>query len=114
AWLAWWGMSGATRRQKRGVVAAGLAIAAAAFAFAWFPPYRENYILDRAGIGPFQLYDAIRGAPVLDRSAGLFWSTLAVPIAFGIAALGAGLWVAVRRVARRDADRGTVFMIVAI
>jgi hypothetical protein len=108
-WLAWWGMGGASRRRKVFVIVAGCAIAAAAFGFGWYAPYRPDNVIDAAGIGPFMVHDAIRGLAPLDRSAGLFWRALALPAAFATAALLLALGMTIGAVRRRD-DAGTVFV----
>ena len=114
--LAWWGATGADRREKAAIVAGGVAIAVLAFAFGWFPPYREMWLVDRAGIGPFLLHDTIRTPNPLDRSPGLFWPALAIPAAFATAALAVRLACALGRVVRegRGADPMTVFLVAAV
>jgi len=86
-WLAWVGF-GADPKGRRPVLLAAAAIAVAMFAAGWFPPWRENNVIDAAGIGPFTLYDALpRGLADLDRSPGLVWRAAAVAAAFGVVAL---------------------------
>jgi hypothetical protein len=115
-WLAWWGVSGASRAQKASIVAGGAAIALLAFAASWFPPYREMWLVDRAGIGPFLLHDTIRTPNPLDRSPGFFWPLLAIPAAFATAALAMRVATSLGVVLRagRTAEPMTVFLVVAI
>jgi len=113
-WLAWQ-PGAASRRAVRWAFAAGLAIAAAAFALSWFPPYRAGYVIDRAGIGPLLLYDATRGFAPLDRSAGFLWPALALAGAFATAALGVAIATRIVEVVRerREADPVLVFALAA-
>jgi hypothetical protein len=115
-WLAWWGAGGAGRVQKVAIVAGGIAIVALAFAAGWFPPYREMWLVDRAGIGPFLLYDTIRAPNPLDRDPGLFWPLLAIPAAFATAALATRVVTALGVVVRagRAADPMTVFLVATV
>jgi hypothetical protein len=104
-WLAWVGF-GADPRGRRPVLLATAAIAAAMFAAGWFPPWRENNVIDAAGIGPYTLYDAIpRRLANLDRSPGAVWRVAAVVAAFGVAALARVIALRVRDVFRREAPR---------
>ncbi len=69
-WLAFVGF-GADPKGRRAVLLAAAAIAVGDVRVRWFPPWRENNVIDAAGIGPFTLYDAIpRGLAALDRSPG--------------------------------------------
>jgi len=115
-WLAWWGAGGTSRMQKAAIVAGGTAILVLAFSTDWLPPYREMWIVDRAGIGPFLLYDAIRAPSALDRHPGLFWPLLAIPAAFATAALATCVGSSLGTVlgSGRAADPLTVFLVVAI
>ncbi len=86
-WLAWVGF-GADRSGRRAVLLAAAAFSIAIFAAGWFPPWRENNVIDAAGIGPFTVYDALpRGLADLDRSPGVIWRVAALAAAFGLAAL---------------------------
>ncbi len=86
-WLAWVGF-GEDRKGRRWVLLATAAIAGAMFAAGWFPPWRENNLIDAAGIGPFTIYDALpRNLAPIDRSPGIVWRVAAVAAAFGVAAL---------------------------
>ncbi|MEP7276148.1 MAG: hypothetical protein ABI812_07315 [Betaproteobacteria bacterium] len=54
----------------------------------WLPPYRDNFIVDAAGIGPYMLYDGQpRGLATLDRSPGWIWRVAGVAASFGVVAL---------------------------
>ena len=115
-WLAWWGMSGAKAIGKVAVIAGGIAIAIAAFALGWFPPYRAGYIIDAAGIGPLLLYDSVRGLAPLDRSAGILWRAIALPTAFAMAALIVMLlsWIVALVRRGRSADPVPVFLVAVV
>jgi hypothetical protein len=77
-------------RARRVVICGALALSIAALTLGWLPPYREQFMIDRAGIGPFTLYDAQpRGLVAFDRSPGIVWRITGVAAACGIAALGA-------------------------
>ncbi|MEO8134619.1 MAG: hypothetical protein ABI831_11650 [Betaproteobacteria bacterium] len=116
-WAAWWGMRGATRRAQLAVLGAALVLAAIAIAFGWLPPYRQNQVIDAAGIGPFTLYDGLTHptAP-LDRTPGAIWQIAGAAAACGVAALLALLLVCVAHLFRagRDAAPDRVFMITVI
>ena len=106
-----------TGRGARIAVCVGTAaIATASFAFAWWPPYRENNLVDAAGIGPFTLYDALpRGLFGIDRSPGVVWRVAGLGAAFGIAILAcAGASAARALFAARNAERATTWFVVAI
>jgi hypothetical protein len=93
-----------------------MAIAAMAFAWGWFPPYREMWLVDRAGIGPLLLYDTIRAPIPLERDPGLFWAALAIPVAFATAALATRVAAALGEIVRQraSADPMAVFLVAAI
>jgi hypothetical protein len=55
-WIVWC-IAGAPTRTRGLVIAGGVAVAALAFAAEWFPPYRADSVLDRAGIGPILFYE---------------------------------------------------------
>ena len=100
-WLAWAGF-GADPKGRRPVLLAAAAIAVAIFAAGWYPPWRENNVIDAAGIGPFTLYDALpRELAPLDRSPGIVWRSAAVAAAFGVAALARVLVLRVAGLFRR-------------
>ena len=113
-WLAWQ-PGAATRRAVRWAFAGGLAIAVAAIALSWFPPYRAGYVIDRVGIGPLLLYDATRGLAPLDRSPGFLWPALALAGAFATAALATAIVTRIVEVVRRrrEADPVMVFALAA-
>lgn len=115
-WVAWWGVN-ARARIPAGVIAlGGAAIAASAFAFGWFAPYRDGFLVDAAGIGPFLLYDTLRGIASLDHGPGVFWKAVAIPAAFATAAVVAclaSLALANVRPGPR-AEPGTLFMLLVV
>jgi hypothetical protein len=54
----------------------------------WMPPYRDNNVIDLAGIGPFTLHGGFnRDAAGLDRGGGIFWPSMAALAALGTAAM---------------------------
>ncbi len=112
-WFAWWGMAG-SRRTLQILLAAATLIAIAAFAFAWFPPYRPQQVIDAAGIGPFLLYDAVRGTAPLDRGGGWFWPGVGVVAALGTAALAVALALAAARLTSRGVSGALVFNLAVI
>ncbi|HLX28083.1 MAG TPA: glycosyltransferase family 39 protein [Casimicrobiaceae bacterium] len=92
-WFAWRGLPAHTG-VRRVVICGAVALSIAALAIGWLPPYREQFVIDRAGIGPFTLYDAQpRGLASFDRSPGILWRIAGVGAACGVAAL-AGLALA--------------------
>jgi hypothetical protein len=105
-WFAWWGMRGASAGTRIVIAAGGALIACAALAASWLAPYRPDNVMDAAGIGPFMLYDHVRGLAPLDRAPGLFWRLVAIPAAFATAGLAALAIAALARIARagRAAD----------
>ena len=112
-WALWWGMRGASPAVRASVLFAGAAIAIVALTFDWLPPYRRNFTIESAGIGPFTLYDGLpRGLANFDRSPGIVWRVAGIASAFGIAALVAlALATLVWLVkAGRDAARDRVFV----
>lgn len=93
-WAAWWGIGGKSRRLRGALVLAGIALSIVALLADWLPPYRANNVIDRAGIGPFTLYDGLpREIFSFDRSPGVLWSVAGIGAAFGVVAL-CGLAVA--------------------
>ena len=115
-WLAWWGAKGASPIERRAIVVGGTAIAMMAFAFGWFPPYREMWLVDRVGIGPLLLYDTIRAPIPLDRDPRFFWPVLAIPAAFATAALATRVATSLGEIlrSRAAADPMSVFLVIAI
>jgi hypothetical protein len=105
-WFAWVGF-GADPRGRRPVLLASAAIAVAMFVAGWYPPWRENNLIDGVGIGPFTLYDAIpRSLVDLDRSPGVVWRVAAVAAAFGLAALARVIALRVAGLIRRTTPCG--------
>jgi hypothetical protein len=115
-WALWWGWGGMTRRLRTAVAIGAIAVAVAALAIGWLPPYRLNMVIDAAGIGPFTLYDALMRGTSIDRHPGILWRIAGVAAAFGAAALVALFCanVATIRRERRDAPRERVFLLVLI
>jgi hypothetical protein len=112
-WAGWWGLRGASRRVRVGALCAAVAIAAAALAFDALPPYRQNGVIDAAGIGPYTLYDGVpRDIARFDRAPGVAWRVAGVAAAFGTAALLATLLSTGAHLLRsgRNASRERVFM----
>jgi hypothetical protein len=112
-WILWWGMTGASAIERRALVLGGIAVAALGFALAWYPPYRGWNVMDRPGIGPFMLYDALRLSAPIDRTPGLFWPVLGVGASFAITALVMGAGRAASGLIRRYRDPVLVFTFVA-
>lgn len=116
-WSAWWGIRGASVRGRLALATAAAAMIAGILFFGWFPPYQQNNVIDRAGIGPFTVYGAMTAPiPELDRSPGLFWRVAGIAAAFGAAAILAVLGATVAHLlqARRAAMPERVFMLVII
>jgi hypothetical protein len=112
-WAGWWGMRGASRTVRAGVLCATLAITAVTLSLDALPPYRLNQVVDAAGIGPFTLYDGVpRDIVRLDRSPGVVWRVAGVAAAFGTAALLAMLFATGAHLVRwgRNAAHERVFM----
>ncbi len=87
-WAAWWGMRGASPVARRVAFAIFALIAVLSFALDWRPPYRENALIDAAGIGPF----ALKGRLPRDAcDATELWRAASLAAACGIAALLAAL-----------------------
>ena len=96
------------------IAVAALALATMAATGSW-PPWRGDQLLDRAGIGPFTLYDAQpRGLAPLDRSPGAFWYGAGIVAAFGIAVLCRTALIAIRAIAVRNADAGERLFLFAL
>jgi hypothetical protein len=116
-WFAWWGMGGAPRTLRWIVMGGGAVAAAAALVFLWLPPYRDHFVIDAAGIGPFTLYDGVpRDLFAFDRSPGVLWRVAGIGAAFGAvgwATLGlASIADIVRK--GRAASREQVFALVVV
>lgn len=113
-WFAWRGLP-AQPRTERVVICCAVALAIAALALGWLPPYREQFMIDRAGIGPFTLYDAQpRGLVAFDRSPGIVWRIAGVAAACGAAALGALAVATIVASARRRWSPERAFLAAAI
>ena len=82
----------------------------------WLPPWLENNTIDRAGIGPYTIYDGLpRNLADLDRSPGLAWRLAGLAAALGLAGLVHLLFAVIRRLPRlRSAfDGQLVFLLLA-
>jgi hypothetical protein len=77
------------------------------------PPFRSNQVMDAAGIGPFMLYDSVRGTAPLDRGAGWLWPVVGAAAALGVAMLGVAVLACATQVvrARRNADPLAIFLL---
>lgn len=88
AWFAWWGLDPNSRPKRLLIVIAVAAVAALMQVTQWLPPYLANNTIDRAGIGPFTVYDGLpRELANLDRSPGVVWRIAGLVAAFGVVAL---------------------------
>jgi hypothetical protein len=87
-WVSWLGGAIRAKGLLRWLVLGGLCLFGISVAWEWMPPYRENHVIDLAGIGPFTLHDGFnRDAVGLDRSSGIFWLSMAVLAAVGTTAM---------------------------
>lgn len=110
----WRGLPAARAARVAIVMLAALALAAMAATGAW-PPWRADQLLDRAGVGPFTLYDAQpRGLAPLDRSPSALWYGAGVVAAFGIAVLCRGAFAAFRALRAHGADAGERLFLLAL
>jgi hypothetical protein len=73
-----------------------VAVLAATLSLGWLPPYRDNNVLDAAGIGPFTIGNAMEHAAPIDRTKGMFWTVAALLASIGIAVLAATIVRTVR------------------
>lgn len=106
------------RRMRLTLVGLALAVIVATFFMGWLPPYRENNVLDIAGIGPFTLGNGMALAEVsIDRNKGLFWVMVGLLAGIGMAFLAALLMFTFRRMNKPMAPRRRgvlVFLMVAV
>jgi len=87
-WIAWLGGAIRAAGLLRWLVLGGLFLLGIGVALDWIPPYRENHVIDAAGIGPFTVYGGFeRDAAGLDRRTGMFWLSMAVLAAAGTTAI---------------------------
>jgi len=87
-WVSWLGGAIRATGLLRWLVLGALCLFAITVAWDWLPPYRENNVIDRAGIGPFTVHDGFdRDADGLDRSTGIFWLSMAGLVAVGTMAM---------------------------
>ncbi|HJU21542.1 MAG TPA: glycosyltransferase family 39 protein [Casimicrobiaceae bacterium] len=115
-WFAWRGLA-PRMRARRVVICGAVALSLAALALGWLPPYREQFVIDRAGIGPFTLYDAQpRGLVAFDRSPGIIWRIAGIAAACGVAALAALALATISHFAsmRRRSAPERVFLVLSI
>src|SRR5436190_402970 len=115
-WLAWWGWGEADRTRRTAVLVLGAIVFAAELAMGAFPPFRPNQVMDAAGIGPFMLYDSVRGTAPLERGAGWLWPIAGAAAALGIAVLAVAVATCAMQVARagRHAQPLTIFLLVLL
>jgi len=73
-----------------------VAVFAAMLSLGWLPPYRDNNVLDAAGIGPFTIGNGMEHAAPIDRTRGLLWTLAALLASIGIAILAATIVRTVR------------------
>jgi hypothetical protein len=100
-------------------LAAAAAVYAAMLGFDWLPPFRDDGIVRRSGIGPYMIHDVARGLYALDESRGAFWSAVAALTAVGLIVGGERLLGVIAALARRfrTPDAATardVFLIVVV
>jgi hypothetical protein len=114
-WFAWWGWGEAGKTQRVLVFVLAAIVFGVELATG-LPPFRANQVMDAAGIGPFMLYDAVRGTAALDRGAGWLWPVVGVVGAVGVAVLVLAVATCGARVARagRRADPLTVFVLALV
>lgn len=87
-WVSWLGRVIRAKGLLRWLVLGGLCLFGISVAWDWMPPYRENNIIDRAGIGPFTVHGGLdRVVAGLDRSTGIFWLSMAFVASVGIMAM---------------------------
>lgn len=87
-WVSWLGGSIRAVGLLRWLVIGGLCLFGIGLVLGWVPPYRENHVIDRAGIGPFTVHGGFdRVAAGLDRSTGIFWLSMAFVASVGITAM---------------------------
>lgn len=106
------------RGRRTRLALAGLALLAitSTLAIGWLPPYRENNMLDAAGIGPFTLGNGmLRSETSIDRDKGLFWTMAGLIASVGMAFLAVLLSCTFRRVVKDWASpqRGVLVFLVA-
>ncbi|HKU88074.1 MAG TPA: hypothetical protein VJV77_17190, partial [Casimicrobiaceae bacterium] len=100
----WRGLPGGRGARVAIVALAALAVATMVATGSW-PPWRGDQLIDRAGIGPFTLYDAQpRGLAPLDRSPSAFWYGAGIVAAFGVAVICRTAFVAMRAIAARGSN----------
>jgi hypothetical protein len=99
--LAVWALLGlnwsADRRHAVGFILLAMLLLAGIFATGWLPPYRQNNVLDAAGIGPFTIGQGMTpGELAIGRDKGLFWDGAGLLAGTGMAFLlvlvSATLW----------------------
>lgn len=91
-WISWLGGAIRSTGLLRWLLLGGIGLFAISVAWGWIPPYRENHVIDAAGIGPFTVHGGLeRNAAGLDRSSGTFWLLTALAAAAGISMMLATL-----------------------
>jgi Dolichyl-phosphate-mannose-protein mannosyltransferase len=87
-WVSWLGGTIRAAGLLRWLALGGLCLFGISVAWDWMPPYRQNHVIDLAGIGPFTVHGGFdRNAAGLDRSTGIFWLSMAFLAAAGTAAM---------------------------
>ena len=110
----WRGLPGARAARLSIVAVATVAVVTMAAIGSW-PPWRADQLLDRAGVGPFTLYDAQpRGLAPLDRSPSALWYGAGALAAVGIAVLCRTAFAALRALRARGIDAGERLFLLAI
>jgi hypothetical protein len=110
----WRGLPAGRGARMAIVALAALSLATMAATGSW-PPWRGDQLLDRAGIGPFTLYDAQpRGLAPLDRSPSALWYGAGIVAAIGIAMLCRTGLAAVRAIAANSTDKGERLFLFAL
>jgi hypothetical protein len=82
----------------------------ATLALDWLPPYRENNVLDVAGIGPFTIGNGMEHAAPIDRSRGLLWYGAGLLASVGITVLIATIWRTLRQMRRYSRRRRAILV----
>lgn len=106
------------RRMRLTLVGLALAVIVVTFFLGWLPPYRENNVLDIAGIGPFTLGNGMMLTEVsIDRNKGLFWAMAGLLAGIGVAFLVVLFMYTFKRIAKGLSPRRRgvlVFLMVTV
>jgi hypothetical protein len=93
-------VAGFFRRPAAAWTVLAVAIFAATLSLGWLPPYRDNNVLDVAGIGPFTIGNGLVHAARIDRNKGLLWNLAGLLASIGIVVLIATISHTVRELGR--------------